>query len=79
MTMDIQTVKLDLIQWLAGLQDPAKVLKIMEALKQIEMDEFRDELKPMTKEELFARADAADRDIEEGRYIDIDELAKECL
>jgi len=79
MTMDIQTVKLDLIQWLAGLQDPAKVLKILAVRSEIEDEENKTSLKPMTKEELIARSRISDKEIEEGKGIDIEELAKEYL
>ena len=79
MTMDIQTVKLDLIQWLAGLQDPAKVSKILAVRSEIEDEENKTGLKPMTKEELIARSIASFKDYENGDVIDIEELEKEYL
>ncbi|MCB0520579.1 MAG: hypothetical protein H6577_24725 [Lewinellaceae bacterium] len=36
MTSDIQSIKLELIQWLAGLQDPKQVLKVLDIQQQLE-------------------------------------------
>ena len=77
MTMDIQTVKLDLIQWLAGLQDPAKVFKILDARKEIEANGYEASLKPMTREELVARAIASNEAIEKGEVTDWEDMMKE--
>ncbi len=78
MTTDIQAIKLDLIQWLAGLQDPAQVLKILDARQQLEKD-YENSFQPMTKEELLARAKASFKDYENGNLVNIEELEKKYL
>ena len=75
--MNVQTEKLKLIEWLIGLQD-LTVLKQLEKLRnQSEIEAYEANLKPMTREELVARAEASMRDIEAGRVYDIDVVMKE--
>lgn len=78
MTKDIQNIKLELIQWLAGLQDPVQVLKIMDAKKQLEK-EYEEAFKPMSKVQLIARAKESFKDYENGDLIDVEVLAKKYL
>ncbi len=75
--MDIQSVKLDLLVWLANLQDPQLLKQLLEFRKQNEKNGKEQELKPMSREELIARALESEKAFEAGEVIDIDELAKE--
>ncbi len=54
--MDIQNVKLDLLVWLANLQDQNILKQLLEFRKQAEKIEEKTTFKPMTQEELIARA-----------------------
>ena len=75
--MNVQAEKLKLIEWLVSLQD-TKTLKELEQLRiQKEIEAYEANLKPMTREELVARAEESMRDIEAGRVYDIDVVMKE--
>ena len=75
--MNLQAEKLQLIEWLIGLQD----VKILEALNKMrranEVAAYEASLKPMTVEELIARAKESDKAIEEGRVYDIEDILRE--
>ncbi len=75
--MDIQTAKLNLIQWLAGLQDDSIIQKLLEFKGISETDEYELTLKPISIEELVARAEASNKAIEKGEYVDIETLENE--
>lgn len=79
LTMNVQAEKLKLIEWLVQLQD-LDVIQRIQALKDAaEVAAYEASLKPMTVEELVARAEESDRDIENGRVHDLDEVMKELL
>ncbi len=79
MNVQLELEKLRLIEWLIGLQD-AKILEALKKLRQAsEVAAYEASLKPMTVEDLVARAEEADRDIAAGRVYDIDEVIKEEL
>ena len=75
--MTVQQKKFKLIEWLVKVQDP----KILEALlrfhKKAEIEEYEASLKPMTKEELVARAMASEKAIENGDVYDIESIMDE--
>ena len=75
--MNVLEIKLDLIQWLASLEDPALIKKILEFRKKETAIGHASELKPMTKEELVERALESEKDIKAGNIIPIEELEKE--
>lgn len=77
--MNVQAEKFKLIEWLVQLQD-LEVIQRIQALKDAEeVAAYEASLKPMTVEELIARAEESNRDIENGRVHDIDEVMKELL
>ena len=79
MNAQLELEKLRLIEWLIGLQD-VRVLEALNKMRQAnEVATYEASLKPMTVEELVARAEESDRDIEAGRVYDIDEVIKEDL
>jgi hypothetical protein len=61
--MDIQTRKLNLIESLISLQDEALFDKIEKLLKNFGKNSAQDNLKPITKDELIARAAKSNYDI----------------
>ncbi len=75
--MNVQSEKLRLIEWLIGLQDMATLKRLEELRNESEIAAYEASLKPMTKEELIARAEESMRDIEAGRVYDIDVVMKE--
>lgn len=76
-SMNLQTEKLQLIEWLAGLQDADIVRRLLEVKQDSEAAAYEASLKPMTVEELVTRSRASDEDIKAGRVYDIDEVMKE--
>jgi hypothetical protein len=72
--MNIQALKLDLIQWLLGADN--EVLKKVEKIRK-QTTSVR-EFKPMTIEELSARAEQSERDIREGRVKTFEQVKKEA-
>lgn len=77
--MNVQAEKFKLIEWLVQVQD-LDVIKRIQALKDAaEVAAYEASLKPMTVEELIARAEESNRDIENGRVHDLDEVMKELL
>lgn len=77
--MNLQAEKLQLIEWLARLQDADIIKRLLKVKQASEVAAYKANLKPMTVEELVARAEESDRDIEAGRVYDIDEVIKEEL
>ncbi len=72
--MNVQTEKLRLIEWLIGLQDMATLKQLEQLRNESEIAAYEASLKPMSVEELVARAEESDRDIEAGRVYDIEEV-----
>ena len=77
--MNIHVEKLKLIEWLIGLQDMATLEQLEKLRNQSEIAAYEASLKPMTVDELIARAEASNRDIEAGRVYDIEDVIKEEL
>jgi len=77
--MNVQSEKLQLIEWLVQLQDLNILQRIKEVKQDAEVAAYEDSLKPMTKEELIARAEESNRDIEAGRVYDLEDVMKEEL
>jgi hypothetical protein len=71
--MDIQLEKLRLIEWLARLQDADIVQRLLEVKADSEVAAYEASLKPMTVEELVARAEESNRAIEAGDHVDIED------
>ncbi|MCB0597829.1 MAG: hypothetical protein H6557_34080 [Lewinellaceae bacterium] len=71
--MNVEAIKLNLIEWLARLQDESMIKKLMELKEETEGQV----LEPLTKEDLIQRAEEANRDIEAGRVFPIEEVMKE--
>lgn len=77
--MNVQSEKLQLIEWLVQLQDLTILQRIKEVKQDAEVAAYEASLKPMTKEELIARAEESNRDIEAGRVYDLEDVMKEEL
>ena len=75
--MDLQTRKLTIIEFLAGLQDVIIISEMEKILKKFRATKAKTVLKPMTEEELIARAIKSNKDIEAGRVISQEDLEKE--
>ena len=88
LAMDIQAEKLQLIEWLARLQDAEIVQRLLKIKKDNEAASYEASLKPMTKEELTdrkhtkatyklgefaARAEEANHAIANGEHIAIED------
>ena len=71
--MNLQTDKLRLIEWLARLQDADIVQRLLEIKQDSEVAAYEASLKPMTVEELVARAEESNRAIEAGDHVDIED------
>lgn len=69
--------KFQLIEWLVKLEDVATLERIKQLKQESEIAAYEASLKPMTVEELIARAEASNRDIEAGNVYDLDEVMKE--
>jgi len=65
--MNVQAEKLELITWLAQLQDIRLLEQLKEFRRQAESETPEVSLKPMTVDELTARAEASNEDIDAGR------------
>jgi predicted ArsR family transcriptional regulator len=76
-SMNLQTEKLQLIEWLARLQDADIVKRLLEVKQDSEIAAYEASLKPMSVEELVARAEESNRAIEAGEHIDIEEALKD--
>ena len=75
--MNLQAEKLQLIEWLARLQDADIVKRLLKVKRDSEVAAYEASLKPMTVEELIARAKESDKAIEEGRVYDIEDILRE--
>ncbi|MCO6490022.1 MAG: hypothetical protein J5I98_16540 [Phaeodactylibacter sp.] len=61
--MNVQAEKFKLIEWLVQLQDPNMLEKLLRLKEQAEINAYETELKPMSREELEARAKASEEAI----------------
>ncbi len=75
--MDTQVIKLDLLVWLANLQDTNLLLKLLEFRQSVEKKYSAPTLHVFTQEELIERAMASEHAIAAGETIEVGELAKE--
>ncbi len=75
--MNVQTEKLKLIEWLIGLQDMATLEQLEKLRNQSEIAAYEASLKPMTVEELKARAIESNLAIENGEFSDIEEVLQQ--
>lgn len=66
MIMDIAVKKVELIEWLARLQDE-KLIQRIETLKKSSIKELYEQRMPKTKEELQAKLDQSEKDVKEGK------------
>jgi len=70
--MDIQTRKLNLIEYMAGLDDENIISQIESIIEKSEIS--RDKLPPFSREDLIKRAEVSNRDYKAGRFISQEEL-----
>lgn len=75
--MNLQAEKLQLIEWLARLQDAEIVKRLLKVKQDSEAAAYEASLKPMTVDELVARAEESNRAIEEGRVSDVETILEE--
>ncbi|WP_020539348.1 hypothetical protein [Lewinella cohaerens] len=75
--MNVQAEKLELITWLAQLQDVNLLERLKEFRREAEAEAYEASLKPMTVDELVARAEASNRAIEAGEYQSIEKALAE--
>lgn len=75
--MNLQTEKLRLIEWVLKLQDVELVKRLLEVKQASETADYEASLKPMTVEELVARAEESNRAIEAGDHVDIEDALAE--
>lgn len=73
--MDMQTRKLNLITYLAQLQDEIFFEKLENFILR-EENELRPDFKPFTIEELISRIEKSELDFKEGKFKSQDELEK---
>lgn len=75
--MNLQAEKLQLIEWLARLQDAEVVQHLLRVKEDNEASAYEAALKPMTKKELVARAEESNQAIAKGAHVDIDDALAE--
>lgn len=75
--MNVQTEKLQLIEWLVQLQDVSILQRMIQLKEDAEVLAYEASLRPMTVAELIERAEESNRDIAAGRVYDIDDVIRE--
>lgn len=76
--MNIQAIKLSLIEWLVKLKDE-KTIQELQAIREKEfVKNYEKNLKPFTEEEFSGRMKASEEDIKYGRTISLEDFAKEA-
>jgi len=75
--MVVQQEKFKLIEWLVQLQDPRVLEALVRFRKKTEIEDYEASLKPMSVEELTARAIASNKDIENGDVYPIESIMDE--
>jgi hypothetical protein len=75
--MDISGKKVEIIEWVATLQDKSLLKKIEQLKKEAIKEAYEAKLKPMTKAQLKARAEESNKAIKAGRTTSIEDLQKE--
>ncbi|MBZ9728617.1 hypothetical protein LB467_02875 [Salegentibacter sp. JZCK2] len=74
--MDLQTRKLNLITYLAQLQDEKLISKIEDYILKKNSNEKNADLDPFTIEELISRVEKSEQDYKQGRFKTQKELEK---
>jgi len=74
--MDLQTRKLNAIEYIAGLHDESILNKIELTILENKIRNDR-KLKPFTQKQLLNRAERSDKDYKAGKYKTLEELEKE--
>lgn len=64
--MDIALKKVELIEWLARLQDE-KLIQRIETLRKSSIKDLYEQRMPQTKDELKAKLNQSEKDIQEGK------------
>jgi hypothetical protein len=75
--MNLQAEKLQLIEWLVRLQDVEVVQSLLQVKQDNEASSYEASLKPMSREELIARAEESNQAIANGEHIDIEDALAE--
>ena len=75
--MDLQARKLGLIEYLIALRDEKLFGKIETVIKKLQKENYPAQFKPLTKQEVIARAKKSGKDIQAGNLIAQEELEKE--
>jgi hypothetical protein len=75
--MNVQAIKLGLIEWLVRLQDE-KTIKELQTIREKEfVRDYERSLKPFTEKEFSDRVRASEEDIKYGRTISLEDFVKE--
>ena len=74
--MNLHAEKIKLIEWLAGVTDVSLIRELSNFKSKSLKVKYEENLRPMTKAELTARAIASNEDIESGDVYSIDEIIK---
>ncbi|HFA50218.1 MAG TPA: hypothetical protein ENJ95_14500 [Bacteroidetes bacterium] len=75
--MTIELRKYHLIEAIMAINDEALIIKHEELLRKNRIAAYEASLKPMTVEAFREEIDLAEKDVEEGRLIDVEDLQKE--
>lgn len=75
--MNVQAEKFKLIEWLVQLQDPNMLEKLLRLKEQAEINAYEAERKPMSREELEARAKVSEEAIVRGEVSNIESIIEE--
>lgn len=73
MTMDIAVKKVELIEWLARLQDE-KLIQRIETLRKNSIQELYEQRMPKTREALKAKLNQSEKDINAGKVYSQEEV-----
>ena len=73
--MDVAVKKIELIEWLARLQDE-KLIQRFETLRKGSIKEMYEQQMPKTMEQLQAKLEQSEKDIAEGKVHSQDEVEK---
>lgn len=74
--MNLHAEKIKLIEWLAGITDISLINELSLLKSKSLKVKYEESLRPMTKEELTARAVASNDNIEKGEVYSIDEILR---
>ncbi|MEO9257904.1 MAG: hypothetical protein ABI207_05955 [Crocinitomicaceae bacterium] len=74
--MDLQTRKLNIIAYLAQIQDEGILNKIEDFILKRKLKNSDSEFKPFTIDEFISRIEKSEQDVKEGKFKTQDELEK---